>query len=77
MDFDNRIREMCAKGFTAADQRNCLHLNYKIINEEEVKITLPERLSISRDIVDTFESCKPQLTIPQLKFAINNLDRCV
>lgn len=75
MDFDNRIREMCAKGFTAADQRNCLHLNYKIINEEEVKITLPERLSISRDIVDTFESCKPQLTIPQLKFAINNLDK--
>lgn len=43
--------------------------------KKEVKITLPERLSISRDIVDTFESCKPQLTIPQLKFAINNLDK--
>lgn len=74
-NFDNLVKKMCAQGFVALDQRNCLHLNYNIINEDELKITLIERLSISRDIIDTFETCKTQLTIPQLKFAIHNLGK--
>lgn len=74
-DFDNMIKKMCEQGFVAFDQRKHLHLNHNIINEDELSITLIERLSISRDIIDTFEAYKTQLTIPQLKFAIHNLDK--
>lgn len=75
MDFENLIKKLCAQGFIDLDQRNCLHLNYNIISEDELKISLIERLSISRDIIDTFETMKTQLTIEQLKFAIHNLDK--
>ena len=74
-NFDDLINKMCIQGFVALDQRDFIHLNNNIVNEDELKITLIERLSISRDIVDTFETCKPQLTIAQLKFAVHNLDK--
>ena len=74
-DFNLLINKMNVQGFIALDQKNCIHLNNNIISEKELKITLIERLSISRDIIDIFETCKMQLTIPQLKFAICNLDK--
>lgn len=74
-DFDALVNKISRQGFIALDQKNCIHLNYNIINENELKISLIERLSISRDIIDTFETCKMQLTIQQLKFAISNLDK--
>lgn len=74
-DFELLIKKMCVQGFLDLDQADFIHLNHNIISEDEIKITLIERLSISRDIIDTFEINKMQLTIPQLKFAIYNLDK--
>ena len=74
-DFNVLINKMSIQGFIARDQRDCIHLNNNIVSEKDIKITLIERLSISRDIIDTFEICKMQLTIPQLKFAVSNLDK--
>lgn len=74
-DFWALINKMNEQGFLIVDQHDCIHLNHNIVSEEEIKITLIERLSISRDIVDSFETCKEQLTIPHLKFAIHNLDK--
>ena len=61
-DFNVLINKMSIQGFIARDQRDCIHLNNNIVSEKDIKITLIERLSISRDIIDTFEICKMQLT---------------
>lgn len=73
--FQTLINKLNAQGFIEFDIADNIHLNHNIINEDEIKITLIERLSLSRDIIDIFETCKNQLSIPQLKFAIHNLDK--
>lgn len=74
-DYNIVIDKMNAIGFIRLDFNDCIHLNKNIISENEIKIKLIDRLSISRDIVDTFENVKSELTIPQLKFIINNLNK--
>lgn len=74
-DFKIFINTLINQGFLGIDQYDYIHLNNNIISEDEIKITLVERLTISRDIIDIFETCKTELTIPQLKFAIHNLDK--
>ena len=74
-DFKILINALINQGFLGIDQRDYIHLNNHIVSEDEINITLVERLTISRDIIDIFETCKNQLTISQLKFAIHNLDK--
>lgn len=74
-DFQTFINTLVNHNFLARDQEDYIHLNNNIITEEEIKITLVDRLTISRDIIDIFENCKYELTIPQLKFAIHNLNK--
>lgn len=50
-------------------------MNKNIITERNIKISLAEKLIISRHIIDVFEQHKETLTIPQLKFVIQNLDK--
>ena len=74
-NFKIFINTLINRGFLGIDQYDYIHLNHNIISEDEIKITLVERLTISRDIIDIFERCKTELTISQLKFAIHNLDK--
>ncbi|WP_455950738.1 hypothetical protein [Eubacterium sp.] len=74
-DFQSIVNTLMNHNFLARDQENFIHLNNNIITEQEIKISLVDKLTISRDIVDVFEKYKYELTIPQLKFAINNLDK--
>lgn len=74
-DFTIYINTMINQGFLDMDQCNYIHLNNNIITKDEIKITLVEQLTISRNIIDVFETCKDELTISQLKFAIHNLDK--
>lgn len=78
MDFSNFkkfINVLINHGFLSMNQCNYIYLNRNIVNEDDLKITLVERLTISRDIIDVFETYKNELTISQLKFAIHNLDK--
>lgn len=61
--------------FIFLDINNNIYLNKKVVNEDEIKITLIERITICRDILDIFEMFKNELNVFQLKFAINNLDK--
>ena len=73
--FQSIINNLVNYKFIELDQETNVHLNRNLINDERIKITLIDRLTISRDIIEIFEKNKHQLTIPQLKFAISNLDK--
>lgn len=75
VNFENLIKALKNQGFLEVDSNNFIYLNNNIVSTDEINITLVDRLTISRDIIDIFESCKDELTIPQLKFAIYNLDK--
>ena len=75
VNFKFFINQLVEKNFLALDQNNYIYLNTNIITEEEIKINLVDRLTISRNIIDVFENHKNELTISQLKFAIHNLDK--
>ncbi len=73
--FQTLINSLESQNFLVREQDDYIHLNNNIITEDEIKITLVDRLTISRDIIDIFENYKNQLNIEQLKFAIRNLDK--
>ena len=53
-DFKILINALINQGFLGIDQRDYIHLNNHIVSEDEINITLVERLTISRDIIDIF-----------------------
>lgn len=57
------------------DAHQDIHLNRNLVTEQEVKVSLIEKLTISRYIIESFEMNKSEMTIPQLKFAIHSLDK--
>lgn len=75
LEFRPFINSLETQGFLCVDKYECVHLNNNIVTEDEVSITLVERLTISRDIIDVFEKYRNDLTVSQLKFAIHNLEK--
>ena len=73
--FNEITNKLKSQRFIAFDSAKNVHLNSNIINDININLSLIEQLSISRDIIDIFETCKQNLTIPQLKFSIRNLDK--
>ena len=73
--FSNIINNMANKDFVKVDCNDNIHLNHKIVTENEINISLIEKLSISRTIINILETYKTELTVPQLKFIIDNLDK--
>lgn len=74
-DFMQYMNKLKSFGFLDYPTNNVVHLNKNIITERNIKISLAEKLIISRHIIDVFEQHKETLTIPQLKFVIQNLDK--
>lgn len=74
-DYPKVLQKLINLDFINIDINNNVHLNKKIVNETEIQISLVERITITHEIIEIFERHKPELTIPQLKFAINNLNR--
>ena len=74
-DFMQYMNKLKNYGFIDYSTNNVVHLNKKIVTERNIKISLAEKLIISRHIIDVFEQHIDILTIPQLKFAIQNLDK--
>ncbi|MDE7322643.1 MAG: hypothetical protein K2N73_07880 [Lachnospiraceae bacterium] len=74
-EFMQYIVQLRNFGFLDYPSDNVIHLNKNIVTERNIKISLVEKLTISRHIVDVFEQYRETLTIPQLKFAIHNLDK--
>lgn len=72
MQYMNKLKNL---GFIDYATNDVVYLNKKIVTERNIKISLAEKLIISRHIIDVFEQYKDILTIPQLKFAIQNLDK--
>lgn len=74
-DFMQYMNKLKSFGFLDYPTNNVVHLNKNIITERNIKISLAEKLIISRHIIDVFEQHKETLTIPQLKFVIQNLEK--
>lgn len=74
-DYSTIMQNLKNLGFIEVDINNNIHLNKKIVNETEVQISLVERITITHEIIGVFEIYKSELTIPQLKFAIHNLNK--
>lgn len=74
-DYSAIIQSLNNLGFIEIDINNNVHLNKKIVNETEIPISLVERITITHEIMEVLEKYKSELTIPQLKFAIHNLNR--
>jgi len=74
-DFMLYMNKLKNWGFLDYSANDIVHLNKDIVTEKNIKISLAEKLIISRHIIDVFEEYKDILTIPQLKFVIHNLDK--
>lgn len=74
-EFKLIIRQLANRDIIEIDMNQNIHLNKNLVTEHEVAISLIEKLTISRDIIESFEIHKSEMTIPQLKFAVHNLDK--
>lgn len=74
-DFKLIIDQLVKSDIIEVDSDQNIHLNKNLVTEHEVAVSLIEKLTISRDIIESFEMHKSEMTIPQLKFAIHNLDK--
>lgn len=73
--FFEKINHLQKKGIIEIDKENNINLNKKIVTQYTITISLIDRLTISREIINEFEAYKERLSIPLLKFAIQNLDK--
>lgn len=74
-NFKLTIDQLVKSNIIEVDSEQNVHLNKNLVTEQEVAVSLIEKLTISRYIIESFEMHKSEMTIPQLKFAIHNLDK--
>lgn len=74
-NFESIIKKLENLDIVEVDPNQNIYLNKKLVTEHEIKVSLIEKLTISRVIIDCFELHKSEMTIPQLKFVIHNLDK--
>ena len=75
VDFMECMNQLKTFGFLDYSTNEVVHLNKNVVTERNIKISLADRLIISRHIIDVFEQYKDTLTVKQLKFVIHNLDK--
>lgn len=74
-EFKTIIDQLGKQDIIRFDINQNIHLNKNLVTEHEVAVSPIENLIISRDIIESFDMHKSEMTIPQLKFAVNNLDK--
>lgn len=74
-NFKSVIMRMENRDIIGVDTNQNVHLNRKLVTEQTVTVSLIEKLTISRNIIESFEMHKAEMTISQLKFVIHNLEK--
>lgn len=74
-EFKLIVDQLGEQDIIRLDTNQNIHLNKNLVTEHEVAVSPIETLTISRDIIESFDMHKSEMTIPQLKFAVHNLDK--
>lgn len=69
------INELKKLSLVNVDASKFIHLNKKLVTKSEIEVSLIETITITRDIIEIFETKRDTLSIQQLKFVVHNLDK--
>ena len=73
--FTALINKLSELSFVLKDMETNVCINKNIVSTVDIHISLIEKITITRDILQVFELYRYGLTVNQLKFAVRNLDK--